>query len=41
MEDGLIHKKARKHGHESGSSNVYNIFSSCIDLGISSATFLQ
>ena len=32
-------KKARKHGHESGSSNVYNIFSSCIDLGINSATF--
>ena len=24
-------KKARKYGHESGSSNVYNIFSSCID----------
>ena len=32
-------KKARKHGHASGSSNVYNIFASCIDLGINSATF--
>ena len=34
-----LQKKARKHGHESGSSNVYNIFSSCIDLGINTATF--
>ena len=33
------HSKTRQHGHEIGSSNVYNIFLSCIDLGIHTATF--
>ena len=33
------HRKTRQQGHEIGSSNVYNIFLSCIDLGIHTATF--
>ncbi len=33
------HKKNRQHGHEIGSSNVYNIFLSCVELGVRTATF--
>ena len=32
-------KKSRQHGHEVGSSNVYDIFLSCIELGVNTATF--
>tara|TARA_Y100000389_G_scaffold196606_1_gene229832 strand:+ start:2758 stop:3405 length:648 start_codon:yes stop_codon:yes gene_type:complete len=31
--------KSRQYGHEIGSSKVYNIFNSCIDLGFNTATF--
>lgn len=33
------HGKTRQFGHEKGSSNVYDIFLSCIDLDINTATF--
>ena len=33
------HGKTRQHGHEQGSSNVYDIFLSCIELNINTATF--
>ena len=33
------HGKSRQFGHEQGSSNVYDIFLSCIELDISTATF--
>ena len=33
------HSKTRQYGHEKGSSNVYDIFLSCINLGINTATF--
>ena len=33
------HSKSRQYGHEKGSSNVYDIFLSCINLGIHTATF--
>ena len=33
------HGKTRQFGHEQGSSNVYDIFLSCIELGINTATF--
>ena len=33
------HGKTRKYGHERGSSNVYDIFLSCIELDINTATF--
>ena len=31
--------KTRQFGHEKGSSNVYDIFLSCINLNINTATF--
>ncbi len=33
------HGKSRQYGHEKGSSNVYDIFLSCIELNINTATF--
>ena len=33
------HGKSRQFGHEQGSSNVYDIFLSCIELDINTATF--
>ncbi len=33
------HDKTRQFGHQEGSSNVYDIFLSCIRLGINTATF--
>ena len=33
------HSKSRQFGHEQGSSNVYDIFLSCIELDIYTATF--
>ena len=33
------HGKTRQFGHEQGSSNVYDIFLSCIELDINTATF--
>ena len=33
------HGKTRQYGHERGSSNVYDIFLSCIELDINTATF--
>ncbi|MEC7677097.1 MAG: polyprenyl diphosphate synthase [Pseudomonadota bacterium] len=33
------HGKTRQYGHEPGSSNVYDIFLSCIELDINTATF--
>ena len=33
------HNQTRQFGHEKGSSNVYDIFMSCINLEIHSATF--
>ena len=33
------HGKTRQSGHEQGSSNVYDIFLSCIELDINTATF--
>ena len=33
------HGKTRQFGHEKGSSNVYDIFLSCIDLDMNTATF--
>ena len=33
------HRKSRQFGHEQGSSNVYDIFLSCIELDINTATF--
>ena len=33
------HGKSRQFGHEQGSSNVYDIFLSCIKLDINTATF--
>ena len=33
------HGKTRQHGHEQGSSNVYDIFLSCIEQDINTATF--
>ena len=33
------HGKTRQFGHEQGSSNVYDIFLSCIELDINTVTF--
>ena len=33
------HGKSRQFGHEQGSSNVYDIFLSCVELDINTATF--
>ena len=33
------HGKTRQFGHEQGSSNIYDIFLSCIELDIKTATF--